>query len=210
MSEFDHFAICVGRGWGIVASLIAVLSAVSNPRGAARREALHLVRVAEAMMRRMFILMALPLKLFTPRGVVAERPDFSSFATTVHPAARFALTEALAAWPSLRDSGPRLRVLEYDVYPVPLAAAGPASGHDLAARIAALQNAFEHRARHARRMAKWIARARARARSDPGRFYALRAGRPPGYSPRRRTRDPAVQDSLMDLHGFAWRALASP
>jgi len=208
MSGFDHVAICVGRGWGIVASLIVVLSAVSNPRGAARREALHLVRVAEATMRRMFILMALPLKLSTPRVVAAERPDFSSFATTAHPAARFALTEALAAWPSLRDSGPRIRVLEYDAYPVALAAAGPASEHDLATRIAALQNAFEHRARHARRMAKWIARAR--ARSGPGRFYALRAGRPPGYSRRRRTRDPAVQDSLMDLHGFAWRALASP
>lgn len=208
MSEIDHIVMCLERGWRVVAPLIGALARVSNPRGAARREALALVRIAEAMLRRLFILMALPLKLSAaPRGLV-DLPDFANFTVSEMPILRFGLTEALAAYPPEPSIGPRIRSLDFFGLPEAKAPVMPSKAHDLAARIAALQTAFEHRAKHARRMAKWIARARALI--GPGRRFALRTGRPPGYSPRRRARDPVTQDSLMALHGFAWRALAPP
>jgi len=216
MTNQDHIDQCIMRGWRIAAELLTSLSAVLSPTrsltGAAKREALALLRVVEAMVRRVLVLLAAQLKPRTPSTTPQTLPDFSQF-TPAEPdrTPLFTLTEAQAAWPQENpDSGPRIRLLDDALLAQP--STSKAAPDDLNTRfwhrLAALQHVAANQRKHVRRMARWLAHAR--ALTGPGRRFPMRPGRPPGYSARRRTRDPLTQSSLMDLSSFAWQILAPP
>jgi hypothetical protein len=74
----------------------------------------------------------------------------------------------------------------------------------------ALAAALEDLSGQARRFLRWQARrARDLARGRWRRPSPLRYGRPPGQRPER-SREPAEQEVLRDLHYFALQALAPP
>jgi len=214
MEEFDHIGACTARGWEIAAGLIAGLSAALSPtralRGAARREALALLRVAEAMVRRILLLLAGQVQPAKSRAAEAL-PDFTLMTGPADPAPRFALTEPQARWPQDSPaSGPRIRLIDDAL--LAQSSAEPPDPTDPNAqfwrRLAALSHVLAHRRKHLKRMARWLAAAQ--ARQGPGRRFPIRPGRPPGYSRARRTRDPVTQSSLMDLSTFAWQNFAPP
>ncbi len=214
MEEFDHIGACTTRGWNIAANLIASLSAALSPdrtfTGIARREALALLRVAEAMVRRILLLLAGQLQPAKPRAA-QTLPDFSLMTGPAEPAPLFALTEAQASWPQISaNSGPRIRLLD-DALLLQPSAAQPDPIDPNARfwqRLDALSHVLSHRRKHLGRMARWLAAAH--ARQGPARRFPIRLGRPPGYSRARRKADPISQSSLMDLSTFAWQSFAPP
>ena len=224
MDRIDHIAIALSRGWGVVERLVSVLSTVIHtgrtPAGSARREALCLLRVAEAIIRRLLILMARQHRPAGPRTAAAPAalPDFSSFAPAA-PLARFPLTEPFASFPGPPNTGPRIRSLCFSSNYLGDEAAfrnatktgiDHALSNKMATRLGVLKDVLAHRSRHARRMGRWLARADAALGLRPARFSPLRPGRPPGYSAARRRKDPLTFGPLMDLNTFAGLSFAPP
>jgi len=214
MEEFDHIGACTARGWDIAASLIASLSSALSPTrtftGVARREALALLRVAEAMVRRILLLLAGQLKPAKPRDA-QTLPDFTLMTRQTEPAPMFCLTEAQASWPQISaNSGPRIRLLDDALLSQPSTAAPDPTDPNARfwQRLTALNHVLSHRRKHLGRMARWLAAAH--ARQGPARRFPIRLGRPPGYSRARRKADPISQSSLMDLSTFAWQSFAPP
>ena len=217
----DHVAIALVRGWGIVERLVATLALVLQPgRPLARSshcEALELLTVAEAMVRRLLMLMV--QRQHRPRAArqtVRELPDFSGFAPAA-PLARFQLAEPLQTWPSLPDTGPRIRSLDFGADPlIPADRLHQGCGikqplsHTLQRRLRVLQDVLTHRQRHVRRMARWRAKMLALRARRFTRVSPLRAGPPPAYSRRRRRLDPLTFGPLLDLDTFAKEHFAPP
>ncbi len=194
MEEFDHIGACTARGWDIAAGLIANLSAALSPTrafsGVARREALALLRVAEAMVRRILLLLAGQLQPAKPRAV-QTLPDFTLMTGPADPAPLFALTEPQASWPQTSPaSGPRIRLLDDALLSQPSAEQPDPTDPNARfwQRLSALSHVLNHRRKHLKRMARWLAAAH--ARQGPARRFPIRLGRPPGYSRARRKADP--------------------
>jgi len=203
-----------GRCWEIAAGLVTSLSEALSPTrvfsGIARREALAFLRVAEAMVRRILLLLAGQLKLAKPRAA-RPLPGFTSMTGPDEPAPLFALTEPQASWPhGSAASGPRIRLLD-DALPLQSSTEQPGPADPNARfwqRLAALNHVLNHRDKHLKRMARWLAAAH--AHQGPARRFPIRPGRPPGYSAARRAHNPVTQSSLMNLSSLAWQSFAPP
>jgi len=219
MDRMDHVALCIEKGWGLVAGLLAALAySLSSPAplsGTPRHEALSLLRLAEAMVRRLLMLMARGLQ--RPYAQTAREPrplpDFSSFAKARDPLARFAATEPLARYPAAApETGPRIRCLNLAEFAPSAQKMGKTEAQSpvLKARLQALQNIVRNPKRQASRMARWLTKAEALWGKSPGRFRPIRPGYPPGYSKRRRRRDPVTLGALMDLDYFAKESRGLP
>ncbi|MEO0548477.1 MAG: hypothetical protein AAFZ91_01055 [Pseudomonadota bacterium] len=229
MTLEDHTDIALARGWdamrGLVASLNAALTANSLIRVAARREALVLLRQAEALVRRAILIMALRLPEPKPR---VTHPASAETLTHLRALPRtdtpaFPLTEPLPGtsvfWVVLDlDSAHAFHEPPHNVGTIGAAHEGGEQNPDedqfvepggLIARLTALQHALEAPEKQARRMARWLTRQRRARETGPARLDPLKLGHPPTFTRQRRQKHPFSTQALIDLHHFARAALDS-
>lgn len=214
-SPETHFDKAIAHGWAHIEELMgAALSLCAAYLGACgmfmpptrRLEALAHVRRAEAMLRRVLILMAETVKLAPIRSPFSSAPFGDNRGDAPRKHIGFALIETHPSTTPYDQrqpiciKRPRVRFLDE---PDPRGAgvndvAEPLD--PLFARLHALQRIVEAPQAAARRMARWLARRRHGARQTP-----LKLGTPPGADSMFR-RDP-LHDPLFDAHYFAREAL---
>jgi len=193
-----------------------------------KQEASRLLKLAESLVRRCLwiVARAMPELTLTPKAGRAVKNSRSACKTPKQSrpkplrAPLFRLTEPLQKMPSLQagqaeTGGPRLRNLNDPA----LYSGAPKSAHPLhigseagsasklARRLQALQYVLKEPEKAAYRMQLWLARQSA-ARGAPSKtgshkLSPLRPGYPPGYSKRRRQRDPDTLDALANVHALA-------
>ncbi len=229
LDTHDH--AIMARGWALLAALAVQLAqwlgASEGGLHLSRHRLFGLVRVGEAMARRLLVMAALCLPrpmARTPRPMTQDQKRALK-ALAKSPSdkiVRFALAEPLAAYrivgpPGPRytgpDQGPRIRSFYDDPFAVTRALLAsptapepePEPGPDpLLRRLDALQHVVDHKHRHARRMARWMAH---QAQHRYGRSSPLRPGRAPGQVKAVRSRS-REQACLADLDGNVRRAVA--
>lgn len=171
------------RGFGVLRELLARAFALAGVRSFAglsglstahRMAALGILRPAEALARRMLVVMALGIVL---PALVARGARAGISPGRNRRAGGFSLTESRPSTTPyhLRRPicQPRPRIRSFDD-PIEPAREAPPEGARLIARLYALEALLADPARQARRMARWFSRRRAGARRSP-----LRLGRPP-------------------------------
>ncbi|MCF6329354.1 MAG: hypothetical protein L3J02_06105 [Henriciella sp.] len=194
-----------------------------------RNQAFRILRPAEAMVRRLLVLMAAKLPeqpIFTPK--TSPHPELVEGPLERLPApakagveergqatCRFPMIDPqpLPRWqdapPPYARFGPRIWSPGSDWIPLPddtPAEPPPVSADSILARIEQLETVLGNRAEYAIRMARFIARRRAATR--PQRRFPLRTGRAPGHC--RTASDQLTMSALRDLSTFAWEALRDP
>ncbi|MEM9937209.1 MAG: hypothetical protein AAF768_00040 [Pseudomonadota bacterium] len=208
------------RGWDAVRGLVSSLSAafVSGGliRAGARREAVILIRQAEALVRRAILIMALRLPQRAPSlsgPASAEALTCLRALPKAHVPA-FPLTEpqptTFAFW--VVTPGEALDPLASQASIPDVGAADPdqfVEPGQLLQRLTALQNALEAPERQARRMAGWLTRQRRARVTGPARINPLKLGHPPTVTRQRRQKHPRSTQALSDLHHFTQLALDS-
>ena len=231
-----HSELCLSLNWpraaGLVQRVILLIALAGEaylPR-AIYNQAFRILRPAEAMVRRLLILMAAKLPEqpnLNPHPEFVERPLKSLPAPakagvegrgqTAQPQTipRFPLVDpqSLPSWqdapPPYAKFGPRIWCLGMDWTPLPddtPTELPPVSAGSILARIAQLETVLDNRDDYAARMARFIARPRASLK--PQRRFPLRVGRAPGHC--RTAPDQLTMSALRDLSTFAWEALSDP
>ncbi len=235
-----HGEICLNLNWprvaGLVQRVILLLGLAGEaylPR-AIRNQAFRILRPAEAMVRRLLVLMAAKLPeqpIFTPKtsphpelveGPLQRLPapaktKVEGRGQTAQPqtTCRFPMIDpqSLPRWqdapPPYARFGPRIWSLGSDWIPLPddtPAEPPPVSADSILARIAQLETVLGNQAEYTIRMARFIARRRAATR--PQRRFPLRTGRAPGHC--HTAPDQLTMSALRDLSTFAWEALRDP
>lgn len=197
----------IRRGWALVGLLLAQVAAMLDQRVAAHR----LLRIGEAMARRLLLLSALAMPIYaaqsrramdaaTKAKLKAQRKaDTAETPPRFHLAEPLLLRSALApSGPSYvsRDRAPRIRTLGDDpfhvtrnlLYPPESKDENPAPADDFRAiqrRLAALRHVTDAPHKAVRRMARWLS---SQAGKPHGRSSHLRPGRAPGQVRDRRRR----------------------
>ena len=222
-----HSELCLSLNWpraaGLVQRVILLIALAGEaylPR-AIRNQAFRILRPAEAMVRRLLVLMAakLPdLPKLTPYPVRSPHPEpveGRGRAAEHKATSRFPMIDpqSLPRWqdapPPYAKFGPRIWCLGMDWTPLPddtPAELPPVSADSILARIAQLETVLGNRDDYAARMARFIARRRASLK--PQRRFPLRVGRAPGHC--RTAPDQLTMSALRDLSTFAWEALSDP
>ena len=233
----DQYALtCLERSWPRLVALVGQIASVLQGREGAPGRQAHigaqaLLRMAEAMLRRILVLMAADLPL--PKGKATTPPVDTHTATRdrgpviLHVPASLGLAVHIAMPEPTRHTRtpnpprpPRFRLTEHvptidaafsmtAATPTPGAPNFASQGNSTSPnldrtlrRLAALQDAMAHPDREARRMARWLAQGHANWRH--ARINPIRTGRPPGFNRSRMRRD-KTQQSLWDLTCFAHR-----
>jgi len=210
-----HLALAMERAWPMLAALVARLCALAGLDGerpperisrAVHTHILRLLRPAEAVARRLIVLMARAIP--APAEMAAK-----AALSPIHREAKrsgdqtgnahfqlFETLPTLAAWTRERrekPAGPGPRILFLD-QPLPVIAAPdpglPAA--PLIARIRGLQKVLKDPKRRAKRHARFLLR-KARANTPPGRVNPVRPGHAPGA--RSRYTPPELKDLLAHL-----------
>jgi len=228
-----HGELCLSLNWpraaGLVQRVILLIALAGEaylPR-AIRNQAFRILRPAEAMVRRLLILMAAklpeqprlksqpnlnPHPKTNPHPELVEGRGRVTQPQTIH---RFPMIDpqSLPNWqdapPPYTKFGPRIWSLGMDWIPLPddtPAELPPVSADSILARIAQLETVLDNRDDYAARMARFIARRRAGTQAQ--RRYPLRVGRAPGHC--RTAPDQLTMSALRDLSTFAWEALSDP
>lgn len=217
-----HLAIAMERAWPLLGRLVARVAAMLGLEGGTgpdriprflHRRALRLIRPAEALVRRLIVLMArdmdLPAAAAVPASLTPQARAALSRARRRAAAARrteaapprFQLFEPLPSLSGLmrerraEPAGPGPRILFLDQpYPVaPVTEPGMSAG-PLIARLKALETVLANPGKRARRHAKFLARKR-RSNAPPGRLNPIRPGPAPGA--RSRHTPPDLLDLLV-------------
>ena len=222
MSQLEpHAEQCLALNWPRVAALAARITALLGagsmlPRGV-RNQALRLLRPAEAMLRRLLVLMAIKQSAIWSRHSPHPEPVEGRGRTTKDQTSQdrshsqnFPLLDPLHL-PSMVQSpppyatfGPRIWSLGSTWTYLPAETELPEllPIARLQDRLARLQAALDAPEKQVARMARWLARRGHGQR--PRRLFPMRPGRPPGYT--RRSPDQLSLSALRDLNHFAWRA----
>ena len=191
----------------VIAAMRALIGTHTRLPLAIRPKVLALLRPAEALARRLLILLAKDISPDTrgsrpfPEDLKGRRAEPVEGQGPATP--RFHLSEPLVTFAVLmaRQRTP-VRLLHWHI---PAPAAQSADKPDrILTRLAALDTLVSHPKGAARRMARWLARHEAR----PGRRSPLRIGYPPGCSPH--PPDERLDCLLRDAQMFAQTALDPP
>ena len=219
MSRLEHHAqLCLALNWPRVAALVERVILLIGLAGEApvlpraiRNQALRLIRPAEAMLRRLLVLMAVQSPVDAPqpaqRGPRNPRknpkptPNLTPHFNLLEPQHSLRIGPVL---PPYAAFGPRIWSLGSDwTYLPPDPAENTPDLGSLLRRIAALEAVLSAPETYGRKMAKWLARRD--QKQGAHRRFPMRPGRPPGYA--RRDTDRIMAGALRDLNTFAWRAL---
>lgn len=222
-----HLAIAMERAWPLLGRLVAGVAAMLGLEGATgpdriprflHRRALRLIRPAEALARRLIVLMARDMAVPAGPRLSAvpdrDRPRRRAAEQAPAGAPRFQLFEPLPTLAGLMrerragPAGPGPRILCLDQpYPVaPVAEPGMAAG-PLIARLKALEAVLANPVKRARRHAVFLARKR-RSNAPPGRINPIRPGPAPGA--RSRHTPPELLDLLVYMANEARTAPPGP
>ena len=228
MSADRHLEIAIARAWPVVAALVARLVVMAGLEGEAapvrlsrplHTQILRLLRPAEAIVRRLIVLMAREIELArdgstlmvsgTNHATMRALPDVFPHgerrrATRKQEAhSNFQLFETLptlaAAWRERRDKtpGPGPRILSLDApFPVATMPEDGVAASPVLARIRGLERVLKDPTRRAKRHANFLGR-KARANAPHGRINPVRPGHAPGS--RSRYTPPDVRDLLAYL-----------
>lgn len=221
----DHRdAAILKQGWRALSRLVGSLDSTAGIHAARRA-----LRVAEALARRLLLVMALtrtPLSARLPQAPAKTDRDARTFQIietkqTINGTARFRVIETLRfaryfEGPARKYvSGPGPRIRSFDDPPAPQTPAPPDPLLRIESRIAALRHLLADPERGVQRLRRWIARQAARRESGlPGRAASLRPGRPPclmrfdGLHPYRPPPSEA-QGALWDMHLLSHKALTA-
>jgi hypothetical protein len=200
-----HLSLALTRAWPLLERLVAALAAKTGGVNgeiphALRLHVLRLLRPAEALLRRIIVLMAHEIESL-PAPVPAAPPPGGRPTLRRVGQPGFQLFEKVPGFASVFGptfASPRIganpRILDLDApYPMPTAKADRGRRPDrLIVRVRALQAALARRAKIARRLARYWARQKARP-AGPARTGPLRPGWPPG------SRDRQTPDWLKDV-----------